>query len=60
MAVKPNDPVFREPSLVRDVVYFLAHNKKWWLVPVLFLFLILFLLMLASTTGAAPFLYTLF
>jgi Family of unknown function (DUF5989) len=60
MADESKDPVFREPSLLRDFVYFLAHNKKWWLVPILVLFLVLFLLMLASTTGAAPFLYTLF
>lgn len=60
MTEKPTDPVFQKPSLFRDFVYFLAHNKKWWLIPVLVMFLALVLLMLLSTSGAAPFLYTLF
>ncbi len=39
---------------------FLKTNKKWWLVPILVTFLILGLLILLSSTGVAPFIYTLF
>lgn len=39
---------------------FLKTNKKWWLLPVLVVFLALGLLVLLSSTGIAPFIYTLF
>lgn len=39
---------------------FLATNKKWWLLPIIVVFLILALLILLSSTGLAPFIYTLF
>jgi hypothetical protein len=39
---------------------FLKSNKKWWLLPILLTFLILGLLILISSTGLAPFIYTLF
>jgi hypothetical protein len=43
-----------------DLWYFLKTNKKWWLVPILVVFLIVGLLTLLSSTGLAPFIYTLF
>jgi Family of unknown function (DUF5989) len=47
-------------SLPGEFVSFLAHNKKWWLLPIV-LFLALFgLLTVLAGTGAAPFIYTLF
>ena len=47
-------------SLLAEFLSFLAHNKKWWLLPVvLFLFLVGILIFL-SGTAAAPFIYTLF
>jgi hypothetical protein len=39
---------------------FLKTNKKWWLLPIVVLFLIFALLILLSSTGLAPFIYTLF
>ncbi len=39
---------------------FLKSNKKWWLIPIVLLFLIFGLLILLSSTGLAPFIYTLF
>jgi hypothetical protein len=39
---------------------FLKTNKKWWLLPILITFLLLALLILISSTGVAPFIYTLF
>ncbi len=37
---------------------FLKTNKKWWLIPILVVFLIFGLLILLSSTGLAPFIYT--
>jgi hypothetical protein len=39
---------------------FLAHNKKWWLLPILVVVMLLGVLILISGTAAAPFIYTLF
>jgi hypothetical protein len=38
----------------------MAHNKKWWLTPIVLMLLILGVLILVGGTGAAPFIYTLF
>ena len=37
---------------------FLKTNKKWWLLPIIVLFLIFGLFILLSSTGLAPFIYT--
>jgi hypothetical protein len=47
-------------GLLGEFWYFLAHNKKWWLLPILVLLLGLALLVVLSGTAAAPFIYTLF
>jgi len=47
-------------NLLADFWHFLLQNKKWWLVPLLIILLALSALMLLSTTGVAPFIYTLF
>jgi hypothetical protein len=47
-------------GLVGEYLSFLRHNKKWWLLPILALMLLLGLLMLFSGSAAAPFIYTLF
>lgn len=39
---------------------FLKTNKKWWLLPLVVTFLILAALVFLSSTGLAPFIYTLF
>ena len=39
---------------------FMAENSKWWLVPFLLVFALLGFLTLLGSTGAAPFIYTLF
>jgi len=39
---------------------FLKHNKKWWLVPIILCLLVFGLLIFLSSTGIAPFIYTLF
>jgi hypothetical protein len=47
-------------NLLTDLVYFLRHSKKWWLLPLLLALGLLGGLMLLSHTAAAPFIYTLF
>jgi hypothetical protein len=50
----------REPGFVRELWGFLCHNKKWWLLPLLIVFCLFGALLWLSSTGAGPFLYTLF
>lgn len=47
-------------GLVRELVHFLLHNKKWWLAPILVVLLLVSGLIVLGGTGAAPFIYTLF
>ena len=47
-------------SIVKEFVYFLATNKKWWLTPILLVLGLVGLLVILSASGAAPFIYTLF
>lgn len=47
-------------SLLGEFLDFLKHNKKWWLLPILTVLLLLGVLILVSGTAAAPFIYTLF
>ena len=39
---------------------FMKQSKKWWLLPILAMFVLFAALMLLSSTAAAPFIYTLF
>lgn len=54
----------KQASLLREFVDFVLDNKKWWLIPIfLVLFLFALIVVLGSTvgsTGAAPFIYTIF
>jgi len=47
-------------SLIREFGAFLMENKKWWLLPIIVVFLLLGVLIVLGGTGAAPFIYTLF
>jgi hypothetical protein len=47
-------------SLLREFWDFLKHNKKWWLLPIVIIFLGMGLLIMLSGSAAAPFIYTLF
>lgn len=49
-----------QPSLVAEFIDFLAHNKKWWLLPILLVVGLIGLLAVFAGSGAAPFIYTLF
>jgi hypothetical protein len=50
----------RGGGLLGELWGFLKTNKKWWLLPILAMLLVLGLLILISGTGLAPFIYTLF
>jgi hypothetical protein len=44
-----------------EVLAFLWQRKLWWLIPMVFVLLIFGLLLIfATTSGVAPFIYTLF
>lgn len=47
-------------GLVGELVDYLRHTRKWWLAPVLLMLFLLAALILLGSTGAAPFIYTLF
>ena len=48
-------------SLPQEFLLFLKENKKWWLLPiVLVLGVIGILAVVAASSGAAPFIYTIF
>jgi hypothetical protein len=47
-----------EPGLIREFIDFLAHNKKWWMLPIVLVLLLMGLIIIGAQTGAAPFLYT--
>jgi hypothetical protein len=47
-------------SLTAEFWLFITENKKWWLIPILLVFALLGVLILLASTGAAPFIYTIF
>jgi len=50
----------KQESLGSEILQMLRHNKKWWLIPILVVLLLFGVLLLLGSTGAAPFIYTLF
>ncbi len=49
-----------ESSLVGEFWAFVKENKAWWMIPILLMIGLLAVLVVISSTGAAPFIYTLF
>lgn len=48
-------------GVLGEIFAFLAHNKKWWLIPMVALLMVLgLLLVFAAASGIGPFIYTLF
>lgn len=47
-------------SLAAEFLAFLKQNKKWWLLPIVLVMLLLGVLIFLTSTAAAPFIYTLF
>ena len=50
----------KQMSLAKEFLLFVAENKKWWMIPILLVFALVGLLVVLGSTGAAPFIYTLF
>jgi fluoride ion exporter CrcB/FEX len=51
---------YRESSFVMEIWTLLRERKKYWMIPVVAVLLVLGLLVFLSGTAAAPFIYTLF
>jgi hypothetical protein len=49
-----------ELSLIGEFWLFIRENKAWWMIPILSVLGLVGLLVALSSTGAAPFIYTLF
>jgi hypothetical protein len=43
-----------------EFAYFLRHNKKWWITPIVVILLGFGVLVLLGSSAIAPFIYTLF
>jgi hypothetical protein len=50
----------KQKGIIGEFVQFLGQNKKFWLIPLLLVLLLLGLLIVLGGTAAAPFIYTLF
>ena len=57
--MKP-DELKKNPSFLSELVMFIRHNKKWYLVPIVVSILLLGVLVVLGNTAAAPFIYSLF
>ena len=52
--------VRQRTGIAGELWHFLRQNKKWWLLPIVVIVLMLGVLVFLSGTAAAPFIYTLF
>ena len=50
----------RRSSLASEFWAFLKENKKWWLLPIIVVFMLVGVVLVLGGTAAAPFIYTLF
>lgn len=50
----------RRGGPLRECWEFLRYNKRWWLTPIILIFLVAGLITVLGGTAAAPFIYTLF
>jgi len=50
----------KQLSLTGELMLFIIENKKWWLAPIFVVLGIVGLIVVLGSTGAAPFIYTLF
>jgi hypothetical protein len=51
---------FRRAGTLRDFLGFLNQTKKWWLLPIVLVLLLLGTVLFLSSSVIAPFLYPLF
>lgn len=67
---QPDDPqtdeTFRsraqsaQPGLLSELAEFMVHNKRWWLVPMIVVLLVLGLMIVVTNTAIVPGIYMLF
>ena len=50
----------RRRGVVAQFGRFLLENKKWWMAPIILIFLLLMAVVFLSATGVAPVMYTIF
>jgi hypothetical protein len=50
----------RRQGLVSEFWFFMKENSKWWLIPFLVVFGLIGVVLVLGSTGAAPFIYTMF
>ncbi len=50
----------KQHSLVHEVLLFIVENRAWWMIPIVVAIALAGLLVVLGSTGAAPFIYTLF
>ncbi len=48
----------RRSGFFSEFIDYLKNNKKWWLTPIILVFLLVGVLVLLVCTGAAPFIFT--
>jgi Family of unknown function (DUF5989) len=58
--MKQQNEFKKNPSFLRELVMFIRQNKKWYLIPIVISILLLGILIALGSTGAAPFIYTVF
>ena len=47
-------------SLFQEFRIFIVENKAWWMIPILLVLSFVGVLLVLASTGAAPFIYTLY
>lgn len=50
----------QEPGLLTEIWTFIKEEKIWWMGPIVLALLLVGVLVALTSTGAAPFIYTLF
>lgn len=55
-----DEPPAEEIGIVSEFVLFLRENKKWWLIPMIVMVVLLGALVFLGSSPVAPFIYTLF
>ena len=48
----------KSSGLIGEFVHFLMTNKRWWLTPIVLVLLLVGVMIILSSTAAAPFLYS--
>jgi hypothetical protein len=50
-------PSPRKQGIFGEIIDFACKNKKWWLMPLIVVFLLFGALLFLSSSGSAPFIY---